>query len=331
MLARLQRVTTLGLLALAAAWAALAWRAGHASWALVGALLIAVRLRPRAGDRVRAAARMRTATTRHRAPHRAQLLRAWWGEVGAAPLVFCWRQPFRSRRWPDHLPARRDGPARRAAGARLRLQPRLLEPVAASACARAACPSSRSTSSRCSARSTTTRRSSTPPCSGCSSATGLAPLIVAHSMGGLAVRALAGPSATATRACTTSSRSAHRTTAPGWRASRLRPTARQMRSGQPWLRALAAARAAPALARFTCFYSHCDNIVFPPSTATLPGADNRHLPGVAHVHLAQQPRAVSRKLLRRLRSNACARRRELALASASPRRPRSPACRARRA
>jgi triacylglycerol lipase len=42
-------------------------------------------------------------------------------------------------------------------------------------------------------------------------------------------------------------------------------------------------------ARFTCFYSHCDNIVFPPSSATLPGADNRHITGTAHVHLADRP------------------------------------------
>jgi len=42
----------------------------------------------------------------------------------------------------------------------------------------------------------------------------------------------------------------------------------------------------PLTSRLTCFYSHCDNIVFPPSRATLPGADNRHLPGQAHVQMA---------------------------------------------
>jgi len=40
MLARLQKFTTLGLLALALLWGVLAWRAGHAAWALGGALLI---------------------------------------------------------------------------------------------------------------------------------------------------------------------------------------------------------------------------------------------------------------------------------------------------
>ena len=39
----------------------------------------------------------------------AQLLRAWWGEVLSAPLVFCWRQPFRSHAEPDHLPAAAQG------------------------------------------------------------------------------------------------------------------------------------------------------------------------------------------------------------------------------
>jgi hypothetical protein len=67
-----------------------------------------------------------------------------------------------------------------------------------------------------------------------------------------------------------------------------------MRRANDWLARLQASEAArsagaPPYARFTCFYSHCDNIVFPPSTATLPGADNRHVPGSAHVHLAAQP------------------------------------------
>ena len=37
-----------------------------------------------------------------------------------------------------------------------------------------------------------------------------------------------------------------------------------------------------------------DNIVFPASTATLPGADNRHLPAVAHVHMADASAATRR-------------------------------------
>ena len=42
-------------------------------------------------------------------------------------------------------------------------------------------------------------------------------------------------------------------------------------------------------ARFVCFYSHCDNIVFPTSTALLPGARHVLVPGVAHVALVFEP------------------------------------------
>ena len=38
--------------------------------------------------------------------------------------------------------------------------------------------------------------------------------------------------------------------------------------------------------RFVCWYSNTDNIVFPASTATLPGADNRLIRGAGHVDLA---------------------------------------------
>ena len=48
--------------------------------------------------------------------------------------------------------------------------------------------------------------------------------------------------------------------------------------------------------RFTCFYGHCDNIVFPASTATLPGADNRHVAGCAHVQMAHQDEVFSEVL-----------------------------------
>ena len=38
-----------------------------------------------------------------------QLLRAWWRELGAALLVFCWRQPFLAHTEPDWLPAQPNG------------------------------------------------------------------------------------------------------------------------------------------------------------------------------------------------------------------------------
>jgi hypothetical protein len=47
---------------------------------------------------------------------------------------------------------------------------------------------------------------------------------------------------------------------------------------------------------FVCYYSNSDNIVMPASTACLPGADNRHMPGVAHVALALDPQVMAESL-----------------------------------
>jgi triacylglycerol esterase/lipase EstA (alpha/beta hydrolase family) len=57
----------------------------------------------------------------------------------------------------------------------------------------------------------------------------------------------------------------------------------QMRIGCTWLRELGAP--APHVP-FTCWYSNCDNVVFPASTATLQGADNRLIAGAGHIDLA---------------------------------------------
>ena len=73
----------------------------------------------------------------------------------------------------------------------------------------------------------------------------------------------------------------------------------QMRIGGPWLAALHGTPTAAPASLFTCFYSHADNIVFPASTATLPGADNRHLAAVAHVAMLEHP-AVWAEVLRRV-------------------------------
>ncbi len=67
---------------------------------------------------------------------------------------------------------------------------------------------------------------------------------------------------------------------------------RQMRLKGAWVSALAQRESASRYARFTCFYGHCDNIAFPPSTGTLPGADNRHLRGTAHVHMSAHDEVV---------------------------------------
>lgn len=218
----------------------------------------------------------------------ASLLAAWWAEMRIAVLTFCWRQPFRSQAWPDHLPAGSNGrrgvllvhgyvcnrgfwnPWMRRLKAQgtpfvaVNLEPvfgsidHVLEPLEQAV-----------------------RR--------LEAATGLPPVAVAHSMGGLVLRRwwLAAPPGRLHHAITIGT--PHQGTwLARWGPSR---NARQMRPGSPWLRNLAAAEPADRAARFTCFYSNADNVVFPPRLATLPGADNRHLPGYAHVHLATAPQA----------------------------------------
>jgi hypothetical protein len=61
---------------------------------------------------------------------------------------------------------------------------------------------------------------------------------------------------------------------------------RQMRMRGDWLGELGLYATQERHAAFTCWYSNCDNIVFPTSSGALPGADNRLVRGVAHVDLA---------------------------------------------
>jgi len=63
-----------------------------------------------------------------------------------------------------------------------------------------------------------------------------------------------------------------------------------MRVGSEWMQRIESERASTLQVPFTCWYSNCDNIVFPTSTATLPGADNRLAEGLAHVEMAFDPR-----------------------------------------
>ena len=63
----------------------------------------------------------------------------------------------------------------------------------------------------------------------------------------------------------------------------------EMRSAAPGSKRSARAEGEGAYDRFTCFWGHCDNIVFPTRSATLPGADNRHLAGTPHVAMAFHP------------------------------------------
>lgn len=136
-------------------------------------------------------------------------------------------------------------------------------------------------------------------------ATGQPPLLVCHSMGGLVarswLRARAGEAAVPAGALAiygvVTLGSPHHGT---WFARFGHGTnGRQMRLSSRWLTELAEAEPAARRALFTCWYSNADNIVAPPSTATLADADNRLMVGAGHVDLAHRP-AVWRDVLSRL-------------------------------
>lgn len=221
------------------------------------------------------------------APTWADAARGWWGETWTTPRVFFWRQPFRWRAEPDYLPVGTSqrgivfihgfvcnrgfwNPwlrAMREAGipfiavnlepvfGSIERYPRIVEDAV----------------------QRVTR------------ATGQAPVLVCHSMGGLAARAWLRAHDGAKRVHhVVTIGSPHRGTWLG-RFSHT-GNGRQMRLDGDWVSQLAQEQ--PAV-DFTCWYSNCDNIVFPVSTATLPGADNRLVRGIAHVELAFVPEILA--------------------------------------
>ncbi len=233
-----------------------------------------------------------------------QAIRAWWGEALAAPQVFCWRQPFFSRRWPDRL----EGQGR---GVLLihgylcnrglwnhwlqRLQQRSVPVVALTLE-----PPWADISSHVDAIENAV--------AALHAATGQAPVLVAHSMGGLAARSwrAAQPGNAARLHHLLTLGTPHHGTFIA-RAG-LGAATRQMRWHSDWLQQLQALEAAHEAAHdaahdaaqdsaqdlatprtpTTCFYSHSDNIVFPSPSATLAGARAHRLVGVAHVHLVER-------------------------------------------
>lgn len=215
-----------------------------------------------------------------------QVLIAWWAEVLSVPRVFCWRQPFRSRAEPDHLPA---GASRRGVvlvhgfvcnrgiwnGWMSRLR-RLGVPYVAIDLEPPFASIDRYAESIGEAVESLRRLS------------GVAPVVVAHSMGGLAVRhwwCVNGAPAPVRHVITIG------TPHQGTSLARfgMTPNAKQMRRSSPWLLCLAAREPPDRAPRFTCFYSNCDNVVFPAEAATLPGASNRAISGAAHVHMLDMP------------------------------------------
>lgn len=282
-LARLQRWVPIGFLAAALASGSLLW-SWSPVWAVVVALLVAFAYAVVLGVEF-LLMRLASRGDPTPAPSVAQLISAWGREVVQDAVVFGWRQPFEWRRVPDQLlgtpgvsgivfihgfvcnrgfwtPWMREARARGHAFVAVNLEPVFCSiddygQIVGEA-----------------VRAVT-------------KATGRPPLLVCHSMGGLAARAWLRQDAGRTPvAHVITIGTPHRGT---WlaRFSRL-SNGRQMRIGCDWIAALPGAEP-EAARRFTCWYSNCDNVVFPPSMATLPGADNRLVEGAAHVDLAFRP------------------------------------------
>jgi triacylglycerol lipase len=296
MLARIQRLTTLSLIFWAGLWAAWAGSNGHPLWAAGGAAAVLL------GYSAVLALEfvwMQLQNRRDPAPQATwfQVLRAWWQEAITAPLVFCWQQPFRSELVPDTslVPAQNQNAVLLVHGFvcnRGLWNPwlkRLREEGIPFAAVNLEPPWS-SIDDYADTIDAAVRR--------LHGATGRPVLLVAHSMGGLAVRAwLRRSNADDLVQHVITIGSPHQGT---WLARfGVTPNGRQMQQNSAWLLGLATSETPARRAKFTCFFSHCDNIVFPASTASLVGASNVHLPVCAHVHMARNE-TVFQELLRRL-------------------------------
>lgn len=223
-------------------------------------------------------------------PTARQLFGAWWNEFVICERLFAWQQPFREHGHADFLPAHCDKrgvlllhgySCNRGLWndwmARLseRGHPHIalsMEPVYGSIDAYADAIDAavvRLTDSG-----------------------GKPPVIVAHSMGGLAARAWwrkHGRPGRVHRIVTLGSPHGGTLMASFSMAF----NARQMRRPSPWLAELADAEPADFGAQFDCYYSHCDQIVCPADTAVLPGSRAIHLPGTGHLALLFHQRVWS--------------------------------------
>lgn len=283
MLARAQKIITCLLFSVAFIWAGYFVGIGQPALGGIGALFIVLGYAALLGAEFVLLYFAHGAESSLR-PQGGQLLQAWWGEVICTPKVFFWRQPFRSNVELDNL---QRGPDRQHGVVlvhgllcnrgfwnpwmqelRTRQVPFIavnLEPVFGSiddypliieaAVARL------------------------------EHVTAMPVVLVGHSMGGLAIRAwLARFRSDARTHRVITIGSPHQ----GTRLANfsLATNARQMRLHSLCLDQLARQETSARRARFTCFFGHCDNIVMPVVSATLPGAENRHLPATAHVQMA---------------------------------------------
>ena len=287
MLARFQQILVLLVLSAASACAAALWQ--RSVWWAGAAFLVVVFAY--SGLLALQFVLMRVVNRTDTTPRASlsQTLSAWLSECAVAVCVFCWWQPFRSSVYPDSTTGESTGATGRGVvllhgfvcnrglwtpwlrelqRRDIRFVAVNLEPAFASIDAYAAQVDA------------AVRQ--------IAQATGQPPLLVCHSMGGLVARAWlrAGSHEGRVHHVVTLGSPHHGTRAGDIRFSlRALVNAGQMCVGSSWLRELARDEPASRHRLFTCFYSNCDNIVFPASTATLLGADNRLVPGCAHLAL----------------------------------------------
>jgi pimeloyl-ACP methyl ester carboxylesterase len=130
-------------------------------------------------------------------------------------------------------------------------------------------------------------------------ATGQAPTLICHSMGGLAARAWLRSSAVnddrIKRVITIGT--PHFGTVLSTEKALLPFTnTQQMQRLGAWTQQLAKDEPLSRYAKFTCWYSNCDNIVVPTSTAMLPGAYNRLVEAQGHISMAFSQRVMQESL-----------------------------------
>jgi hypothetical protein len=267
--ARLQRIWVLLRLAVAA-W--VGWRFGW-GW---GAATLGLHAAVLAGGFVQ------LRWVNRPAPGWGQLLRAWAREVVASELAFSWRQPWREWAERDHLPpgatggvllvhgfgcnrGRWNGWMRRLRAEGVAFIAPSMEPVFGSIDDYAAGIESGVRELQ--------------------ALTGRLPVLCAHSMGGLALRAWwrkhGSGYATAPRVITLG------TPHQGTRMAALGQgiNARQMRLRSEWLASL------PPLPDVDAFWTPCDQIVNPAENALQPGARSHRVDGVGHMGLVHSDEA----------------------------------------